>query len=346
MLYALLVGLLTVADYQNFSTAREFAEKEASSLAALYRDLRGYPQPIKGRLREELRDYTRWVIDESWPEHRRGIVPTEGSYRITQFVDDLMTFEPSKKSEEIIYAETLRQLNNFVEARRARLTWVTIGLPAVFWWVVVLGAVLTILLIAMLNAKIHVHLILGSAISLFLGLVIFVIAAMDHPFRGQISIGPEAFEEVYQTLMKPSDTVSKSMAALITEAEKLGAPKLEGRDPVAGKDVPGLYFGAVKMNNFYDLVDEVVKENGGTASLFVKAGREYVCVATNVKKEDGSRAIGTILDAKGPVIAMIKKGEAFDGQVSILGKPYITGYEPIRDASGNVIGIYYVGFMK
>jgi len=124
------------------------------------------------------------------------------------------------------------------------------------------------------------------------------------------------------------------------------APKIEGKDPVAGKDVPALYFGATKMNNFFDVVDEVVKENGGTATLFVNADGEYVRVATNVKKDDGTRAVGTILDPNGPAIAMIKKGEAYYGEAAILGKPYDTGYDPIKDASGNVIGIYYVGYMK
>jgi hypothetical protein len=142
------------------------------------------------------------------------------------------------------------------------------------------------------------------------------------------------------------DNVKTSMAALKAKTAKLGAPKIEGNDPVAGKDVPGLYFGTTKMNNFFDVVDEVVKENGGTATLFVKAGEEYVRVATNVKKDDGSRAIGTILDPNGPAMAMIKKGEAYYGDATILGKPYITGYDPIKDASGNVIGIYYVGYMK
>jgi hypothetical protein len=126
----------------------------------------------------------------------------------------------------------------------------------------------------------------------------------------------------------------------------LGAPKLEGKDSVAGKEVPGLYFGATKMDNFFDVVDEVVKENGGTASLFVKAGDEYVRVATNVKKDDGSRAIGTILDPKGPAIQAIKKGGQFYGEATILGEPYMTGYEPIKDASDNVIGIYYAGYKK
>ena len=100
------------------------------------------------------------------------------------------------------------------------------------------------------------------------------------------------------------------------------------------------------MNNFFDVVDEVVKEHGGTATLFVKAGDEYVRVATNVRKSDGSRAVGTILDPKGPAIVMIQKGEVYYGEATILDKPYITGYEPIKDASDTIIGIYYVGYLK
>jgi hypothetical protein len=142
------------------------------------------------------------------------------------------------------------------------------------------------------------------------------------------------------------DKVKGSMAVLQAKTAKLGTPRIEGTDPVAGKDVPALYFGTTKMNSFFDVVDEVVKETGGTATLFVKSGDEYVRVATNVKKDDGSRAIGTILDPNGPVIVVIRKGEAYYGDATILGKPYVTGYEPIRDSSGAVIGIYYVGYLK
>ena len=78
----------------------------------------------------------------------------------------------------------------------------------------------------------------------------------------------------------------------------------------------------------------------------MKSGDEYVRVTTNVKKDDGSRAIGTILDPKGNANASIQKNEAFYGEVAILGKPYIAGYEPIGDHSKNVIGIYYVGYLN
>jgi hypothetical protein len=140
--------------------------------------------------------------------------------------------------------------------------------------------------------------------------------------------------------------VKTTMDLLKSMADKLGPPKIEGTDTVAGKQVPAIYFGSTKMNNNFDLVDEVVKQAGGTATIFVKSGDEYVRVSTNVKKDDGSRAIGTILDPKGKAIEFIKKNEAFYGEVDILGKPYNTGYDPIRDGSKNVIGIYYVGCLK
>lgn len=346
VLYGILVGLLAVAAYQNFSAVDDIVTNEVSSLEALYRDLRAYPQPTRGRLQDELRDYTRYVIDRSWPEQKRGIMPAEESQRVSEFVSELMAFKPSDKSEEITHAETVRQLNNFVQLRRVRLANVTRGIPAVLWWVVVFGVVIEILLIAMLDTELHVHLIVGGILSAFLGAVIFVIAAMDNPFRGQVSVGSQGFQAVYETTIKPNDAVNTSMAILITQTEKLGMPRLQGKDSVAGKEVPVLYFGATRMNNFFAVVDEVTKENGGAASIFVKAGDEYVRVATNVKKDDGSRAIGTILDPKGPVIQAIKKGRQFYGEATILGKPYMTGYEPIKDASDNVIGIYYAGYMK
>jgi hypothetical protein len=64
---------------------------------------------------------------------------------------------------------------------------------------------------------------------------------------------------------------------------------------------------------------------GGTATLFVKNGSEFVRVATNVKKADGLRAIGIVFDPKGKAIAAIAKGKSYFGEATILGQSYITG---------------------
>ncbi|MFM0197894.1 Cache 3/Cache 2 fusion domain-containing protein [Paraburkholderia strydomiana] len=68
--------------------------------------------------------------------------------------------------------------------------------------------------------------------------------------------------------------------------------------------------------------------------------------ATAKKRSKGSRPIGTVLDPKGKAMAAIRNGGAYYSDADILGKPYVTGYEPIHDSSGAVMGIYYVGYPK
>jgi len=143
--------------------------------------------------------------------------------------------------------------------------------------------------------------------------------------------------------------VSRSMSSLKAMAAKLGEPRLEGMEPVGGREAPALYFGTTKINNNHDVVDAVSKEdgNGMTATFFVLHKDEYIRVATSVPKPDGSgRAVGTVLDPNGKAIGEIRQGRPFYGEVAILGTPYVTAYEPMHDRAGNVIGIYYVGYRK
>ena len=154
-------------------------------------------------------------------------------------------------------------------------------------------------------------------------------------------------------VLMPSDgnaqdeRVAKSMAALKDQTTKLGAPKIDGNDAVGGRDAPALYFGSTKMNNNFSVVDAVAEEGGRgmAATLFVKSGDDYIRVATNVSTRLGSgRGIGTILT--GPPLELIKAGNAYYGKAPVLGTTYISGYEPIKDASGAIIGVYFVGYTK
>lgn len=137
----------------------------------------------------------------------------------------------------------------------------------------------------------------------------------------------------------------KMLEAMKQKLNKLGAPKVEGTDTVAGKTVPAIFFGKTKINNNFDVVDDLKKSFGGTATVFVKEGSEFTRVSTNVLKDDGTRAIGTSL-AKNKAYEAVSKGEKFCGEVEILNLPYDTCYDPIKDGSNTIIGIYYVGFKK
>ena len=129
--------------------------------------------------------------------------------------------------------------------------------------------------------------------------------------------------------------VKATMTALQAETAKLGVAKVQGSD---------LYFGNTKASN--DLARAVKKAHGAATSIFVKSGDQYTRVATTVKKEDGSNAVGTALDANSPAIAKLNSGEPYYGDATVFGKTYDAGYEPIKDASGAVIGAYFVGHKK
>jgi methyl-accepting chemotaxis protein len=112
---------------------------------------------------------------------------------------------------------------------------------------------------------------------------------------------------------------------------------------VAGKTVPALKNGEQVLNLDFTSPDRFTAQTGGNATIFVASGEDFVRVSTSVKKENGERAVGTVLDRAGPAYAALREGKAYVGPASLFGKQFITQYDPIRDAAGKVIGALYVG---
>ena len=175
--YGITLALIAVSAYQGYVAANQTVGREAAALGTLYRDVSSYPEPIRGELQAMLRDYARYVIEEAWPAQRRGEIPEEGTARTTAFQDRLLSFQPQTRSEEILHAETIGQF----------------GVGAM------LNAVLTWLFDV--DRRI-VHLTLAGILSLFVALLVFLIVAMDHPFRGELSVSSEAFQLVQRSLME------------------------------------------------------------------------------------------------------------------------------------------------
>ncbi len=141
------------------------------------------------------------------------------------------------------------------------------------------------------------------------------------------------------------ERVVASMRLLKESGEnQFGLPRIDGTVEVDEKTIPNLMLGGQIQANHFGLVDSVTSIMDGTATLFVKTGDDFVRISTNVRRSDGSRAVGTHLNPQGKAIGFLRQGKPFYGVVDILGTPYITGYEPMFDNSGNVVGAWYVGF--
>lgn len=140
------------------------------------------------------------------------------------------------------------------------------------------------------------------------------------------------------------ERVHSSMELLKKNSESLGAPHIRGTVLLNNEAIPNLMFGESTQTRQSSLVDGVTSIGNGTATLFVKHQDAFIRVATNVRIKNSGRAVGTQLDPGGKAIPFLRKGKAYYGVVDILGEPYISGYEPMFDQSGTVIGAWYVGY--
>ncbi|WP_339434280.1 MULTISPECIES: methyl-accepting chemotaxis protein [unclassified Pseudomonas] len=113
---------------------------------------------------------------------------------------------------------------------------------------------------------------------------------------------------------------------------------------VAGTQTPGLHLGSEVMNNNFKEVDEFQQMTAGVATLFVRSGEDFVRVSTSLTKQDGTRAIGTLLDHTHPAYAKLMAGQGYVGRAVLFDRSYMTQYTPVRDGSGKVIAVLFVGF--
>jgi methyl-accepting chemotaxis protein-2 (aspartate sensor receptor) len=108
-------------------------------------------------------------------------------------------------------------------------------------------------------------------------------------------------------------------------------------------NVPLLRTGPERINLNFSYVDNFSTRTGATATVFVRSGRDFIAVSTSLKTESGARAVSTQLDHQHPGYKPLMEGKAFRGPAVLFGRSYMTSYEPIRDETGQVIGILYVG---
>jgi len=112
---------------------------------------------------------------------------------------------------------------------------------------------------------------------------------------------------------------------------------------IAGKPTPTLQFAGKTLNLDFSLPDKFTADTGVVATVFAAQGEDFVRVTTSLKKENGERAVGTQLDRAHPSFPLLRAGNSYSGLATLFGKQYITQYDPIKDGSGKVIGVLFIG---
>ena len=203
LLYGLIAALTAVGVWQRYSAVSDIASGEATAITSLWRDLGGYPPPVRDATRDILRGYTEQIINVAWPMQREGRVPSEGVEWMDRLQAELFAFEPTTEFQKVLHAETLRSFNGLVQLRRQRLDSVGGGLPGVLWCVLLPGAMACIALFLFFHVddrRFQGILLIGLAGSM--AMVLVVIISLDRPFSGETGITAESYQLIYDHHMK------------------------------------------------------------------------------------------------------------------------------------------------
>ena len=207
VIYAVLLALVVIAVWEEYRAASETVEQEANALAEIFWLGHRLPEPEGSHIQELARSYAQDVIDEEWPLMEQGQAPlmtqTQGTPAGWTLIDEiranLQQFQPQTPADEQLYAEGLDQVQRLADARRMRLVAAEEGVPAVLWSVLIFGGVAAIgftYLFGLENTWAHRLMVLTLAA--VIGLVLFTIGAMEHPFSGGARIGTGAFDLVLE----------------------------------------------------------------------------------------------------------------------------------------------------
>jgi hypothetical protein len=199
--YSLTVGLIAVGVWTTYTSVENTVSAEATSIGCFYRDISGYPEPLRTSLQKEVRDYTVFLLNEAWPAQHQGQSLDATTRRLSTLEHQLVEFEPATTGQQVLHAETLHQYNEVAGLRRQRLNAIGSGLPSVMWSVVLIGAFLTISVTYLLKIQAGVHFVLTAFFAMFIGLVVFVIASLDQPLSGPLAIDSRPYQLVLDRLI-------------------------------------------------------------------------------------------------------------------------------------------------
>jgi methyl-accepting chemotaxis protein len=186
-------------------------------------------------------------------------------------------------------------------------------------------------------------------------LLSFVLLGQITTHKVKASIEEETIRQLNGTVTSLSDMVAIANKSITRDADAKmnnlrqqyrGAFALEpGKSMTVGQlETPVLSFNGTPVNLDFGRVDQFSQQNeSSVATVLVRKGDDFIRVATSLKKEDGSRAIGTALGTAHPAYAQLMRGEIFTGKAKLFGHYYMTKYLPIRDAGNTVIGVLFIG---
>lgn len=198
VIYAVLLGFIAIGVWERFSAAEEHTFTEAQALVTVYRDAGAFAESAP--IRKDVRAYTRDIVEKAWPAMRSATDSAVNDVEAECVARRIGALRPKDARESNLHSQMLAAIDVSFAAREQRLTENATGLNGIMWTIVILGGFITVAFTYLFEFKASaMQTAMIGTLALLIGLVIFLTMSLDFPFRGNVSVRPEAFERALVT---------------------------------------------------------------------------------------------------------------------------------------------------
>ena len=224
VIYAVLLAFVVFAVYTQFASADKVVTSEAATLASLYLDTERYPEPVRSAIQEAIRGYTRSVVNDEFPAMQRGQPSSTTRARLTQLYRLNARLQAGDAYSVQLDNKASQEIESIALLREERIQASKASLPKTFWFVLILGGLITVTLGASLFMRQAFYQLLSSALlGIMIASVLFLVMTLDRPFTGTTAISPGAFERSLELYSK-IDELNRPQRGLAAPAS-LAAPR-------------------------------------------------------------------------------------------------------------------------
>lgn len=197
VIYGVLAGFATSYLINSNNYAADALQREANSIANLYRDSRALHEPLRGHIQKDIKRYLDEVVNVEWPLMHYGNEVTDvGSFILQDLLDELNAANSKTTAETVATADMLMVMRNIYDAREQRIILSYRSLSNEVWVVIIIGTILTLVVSYLFGINFYLHVFVVVAAALMAASILFLLISLDKPFQGDFVVGPEIYQAV------------------------------------------------------------------------------------------------------------------------------------------------------
>ena len=197
VLYAVLLAFVVIIAWERFHDAEKALAAEAGSAATVYRLAEGLGAEAAVAVRSGMSAYLKSVLDEDWPAMAAGHSHPATSRALSAVYHEVVHYRPADLHDADLQEDLLRELDRLTEARRERLVMAEGTVPGAIWFVLFLGALLTLAFTFFFGTpNVVTQSLMTGVLAALIFSAILVIIAIDRPFTGAVTVSQESIRAV------------------------------------------------------------------------------------------------------------------------------------------------------